>query len=340
MAVARQKKKTAPSAATTPSANAIILCPEMFDLAPQIKEGNVHKKRVPFSNALQIAWTRMDKMQQTDPDQSTVLLFFDGRNRKIRRPLEDWFDVAFPDSNKTAELWLTYKLDDAGDVRTPKRRLAFSASNTEVMLVAFPAFKIHMKSKNRHGFAAGKAEGTTHSVTYSNVPVRPLGALPRLSKKDKEKMMGGELGAETGGPVDDELARGHPLFWQESKSIALFSALFHDFGITNVFDLSPGSGCAAIASVYNGIRYEGVCANPLHERWVQQILDKTTMAILCGDKLPQGLDADEAKKNASSIKHYFSSSIAEAKRFLKDQPDNQGAGQASADEDDDASEDA
>lgn len=42
---------------------------------------------------------------------------------------------------------------------------------------------------------------------------------------------------------------GHPLFWQELKSVDFLVSVLNDFGIGYVFDLSPGSGAMAIACV-------------------------------------------------------------------------------------------
>jgi hypothetical protein len=44
--------------------------------------------------------------------------------------------------------------------------------------------------------------------------------------------------------------QGQPFFWQEFKLVKLWTAFFADFGIGCVFDLTPGSGCAAIAALY------------------------------------------------------------------------------------------
>ena len=50
-----------------------------------------------------------------------------------------------------------------------------------------------------------------------------------------------------------------PLFWQESKPIALWCALLDDWKVHAVLDCSPGSGALMEAALTRGIMYYGFC---------------------------------------------------------------------------------
>ena len=325
----------------------ILLNTETFNVSHQILAHSLHSTPVPFHAELNHAWSWLEQMAN---EQTAVVMVSDGRNKDIRRKLETWFDKCFPDESRGVELWITYgaKGPSADQVRGPRRKVAFSANNRETLWVGLPEAKVKVKSKSRHGFGAC-GEDSTHNVTYSNVPVRPLTSLPRLCKEDKEKMIGGRLANDEGKEtLKKEFAKGHPLFWQEMKPISLLSTLFEDFGACRVFDLSPGSGAAAIACVYNGIAYDGVCANTDHQRWLDNILDMATLAVLSGEEVPVPkqavLSGEEVpvpkqvtvlgKENGAMIKQYFATAVAEAKRFMRE-----GSGDNQPKEDDAASED-
>ena len=85
-----------------------------------------------------------------------------------------------------------------------------------------------------------------------------------------------------------------------------------------VFDLSPGSGTAAIACATSGIGYDGVCANPKHQQWVSGLID---MAVLAVEATPpkEKRSADEAY--IQKIKQHFGTTVAEAKRMLREEAD-------------------
>ena len=110
------------------------------------------------------------------------------------------------------------------------------------------------------------------------------------------------------------------MHFKHDISVTAFLWLTDVFVVHNshVFDLSPGSGAAAIACIYNGITYNGVCANEFQEKWLSSILDMATMAVLSGDVATHGQTPVQGKENADMIKQYFATAVAEAKRFLRE----------------------
>ena len=50
-----------------------------------------------------------------------------------------------------------------------------------------------------------------------------------------------------------------PLFWNESKPIALWAAIIDDWKVSAIFDCSPGSGALMEAALTRGVVYHGLC---------------------------------------------------------------------------------
>ena len=48
-----------------------------------------------------------------------------------------------------------------------------------------------------------------------------------------------------------------------------------------VFDLTPGTGAAALAALLLGIPYDGVCINGVHKKWLEELLNRALIAQLC-----------------------------------------------------------
>ena len=68
----------------------------------------------------------------------------------------------------------------------------------------------------------------------------------------------------TGQPVspDDWAERNGsdiPLFWSESKPIALWAAVIDDWKVATIFDCSPGSGALMEAAMTRSVFYHGLC---------------------------------------------------------------------------------
>ena len=78
--------------------------------------------------------------------------------------------------------------------------------------------------------------------------------------------------------------------------------MFADLNIGWVFDLSPGSGTAALAAVLNEIGYEGIAANETHALWVDSILSKMTLAVEAEPNTAGGKSKGASSKLAEHIK--------------------------------------
>ena len=87
-------------------------------------------------------------------------------------------------------------------------------------------------------------------------------------------------------------------------------ALFTDLSLTHVFDITPGSGAAAIAAAILRIQYDGLAMNASHCDWLNQILDKAMFAIIADSK-----DA-ESLKIKCELCQYFNANIEEARALL------------------------
>jgi hypothetical protein len=190
---------------------------------------------------------------------SKLMLLCDGRNRQSRRILEDWVDLNYADATRSVEGLVHYvHMTRDVDPRFPKRKVAFSDNIREHIYVCLPVPKVNIRSKSRQAYVAGD-EHSTHSSTYSRVISRPLEHLPRLCADSREAILG-KAGVEPEDMPKQFKAEvkqhgGQPLFWQEFKPVKLWTAFFADFGINCVFDLTPGSGCAAIAALYAGEQF-------------------------------------------------------------------------------------
>ncbi|MCP4244556.1 MAG: hypothetical protein GY772_28780 [bacterium] len=211
-------------------------------------------------------------------------------------------------------------------MRHAKRKVAFSDSKQEIVLAGFPFSKTRLKSKERSQFAAC-GETSTYNLTYSAVEPRHLDALPKLSVQEKEGIVGGHI-RQMPEEIAEATKHGQPLFWQEYKTCDIFSSLFDDFDIGHVFDLSPGTGTAAMAASLNAIGYEGVAANHEHCQWLESVLDRASLGFIAKrDK--------DFKELGENIQRYFRSAVQDAKRLFENAiPEKGGAAECSAEDDD------
>ena len=93
---------------------------------------------------------------------------------------------------------------------------------------------------------------------------------------------------------------GQPLLWQERKPPAFSQCLLSDLCAKTVVDLSPGSGSAARACMHLGIAYHGWAKNPEHASWLQNVLDRAALRVICETGSPLHSDL------AQSIQEHFS----------------------------------
>ena len=120
------------------------------------------------------------------------------------------------------------------------RRLPFSAKKLESAVLRFPVARGRLKTCKKESFNSC-GEATNFQPTFSGVAFRKAKELPLISLEEKKKVFGGSAV-----PAPDDYQESHhddqPLFWQESKPIALWLALLDELRIQSVFDVSAGSG--------------------------------------------------------------------------------------------------
>ena len=285
----------------------VLLCAELFPTKELFESAAPHKDPVPVTHELKQA----AKWGVSAQGGSTVCLFTDGRSKKVRRVLEDLVEEHQTDEQKQLEGCILYGAPRGKDVRFHKRNKTFGAlANLEKLLGVLPVPKVRMISKERDHFGAC-GENSTHASSYTNVPIREVARLSRLSLLDKESITGSTLptycervNAATG-------VRGHPLFWGEIKEVEVFVALFHDLQVSHVYDLCAGSGAAAMAAGICGIVYEGLAINSEHANWLNRLIDKAMFAIIADH-----YEDDETKQLRTDLAKYFGAAIEEARRLL------------------------
>ena len=298
----------------------VILCAELFPTRELFASVKPHKDPVPLTPELKQA----AKWGVAAQGGSTVCLFTDGRSKKVRRVLEDVIEEHQNDEQKHIDGCILYGAPIRNDVRFPKRKTFGGLANLEKLLGVLPISKWRMATKGRAHFSAC-GEKSTHATSYTNVPIREVSRLSRLSLQDKESITGSTLptycqqvNAATG-------VRGHPLFWGEIKEVEVFIALFQDLQVSHVYDLCAGSGAAAMAAGCCGIVYEGLAINAEHASWLNRLMDKAMFAIIA-DRTD-----DESKQLRADLAMYFGAVIEEARRLLTSNGD---AGSDEGDEDD------
>ena len=82
------------------------------------------------------------------------------------------------------------------------------------------------------------------------------------------------------------------------------------------YDLSLGSGSAAIACAQAGAQCSGVCANEKHQKWLNGLLDIAILAV-ASDVPPKATKGE--LEFPAKIKQHFGTAVAEAKRMLREE---------------------
>ena len=229
-----------------------------------------------------------------------ILMFCDGRSRQCRAQFETMTQAM----RHPSEIWLVF-------APTPRmgRKVSFRNDNKEVILISSPVARTLLPVKERSAFA-GAGELTTHDASYTGVPPMPWGRQPLLSPIDKEQILGPTPENSRIQLFDSGV--GLPLFWAERKSPAFWRQLFADLSVGCVIDLTPGSGSAARAAMDAGVQYLAFARNAAHDKWLQCVLDRAALPVICASGSPlyhQDL--------AASVGEHFSDiveSLAEADR--------------------------
>jgi hypothetical protein len=204
-----------------------------------------------------------------------VLLCFDGRSSKIN----DLMRVKLADARYCNDIWIVYqpRKEAAG------RRVVFSARNREVGWVSFPVSRNNVpttecleNSKSR--IAASAWEKTTFSASFSGVVPMSWGQLPSITMGDKAKIIGRVPPEPMRALFEADL--GCPLFWQEVKPKELWSSLLFATHADFVVELGAGGGVLACACLSEGIPWTGLCLNPGHVHWINNVLDRFACELL------------------------------------------------------------
>ena len=243
---------------------------------------------------------------------NSIVLFFDGRNRKIGRAFETIVEGAQLDELKHVYGNITYGMPDKRDVRFGSRKQFHALSNHETITGVLPLTRRRMGHRSRKHFSAC-GESSTYASSYTNVRVRSLDSLPRMTPGGKESIIGCELPAYGDKVIEAIGKKGHPLFWAEIKEVEMFVATFNDYNVTDVWDCGAGSATAAMAAAICGLRYEGLAMNEKHANFLNNVMDKAMFAIIAN----RTTEDEEAKKLQSEVLANFSQIIEEARAFLE-----------------------
>ena len=157
----------------------------------------------------------------------------DGRSdiarTQIREVLKEVTGDAF------TELWVVYDMEQSlhTDVRNPKRKIAWSCANMEVVFALLerdnkPQHRILV---NRDNFTKS-GEVSNFSRSFTGVPFRNLAEIPRTDEKLRKSILGPTSIASfrTEGwkkrVLQEIEKKGHPLFWGEWKPVPLYACFF------------------------------------------------------------------------------------------------------------------
>ena len=297
----------------------MLMCAEVFPQG-QVWGADAPNQPVPLAETMKDACKWATKARRDN----TMCVFTDGRNKKIRKAFEEIVEGEVPDEQMHYDGHITYTAPSKGDPRFSKGRSFASLSNRETMVGLCPVASHRMTSKGRTHYSAC-GEKWTSASTYSDVPVRPWVSLPRLTLVDKEDMTGATMPVYSDEMLE-ALAVGHPLFIHETKEVEFYCALYNDLSATHVFDLTPGSGAAAMAAAILHISYEGLAMNPAHATWLENIMDKAMFPIVTDSK------DEEALKIKASVLLYFSSNVKEGRALLAGSADFEAEDEFDADE--------
>ena len=303
----------------------LLMSADLFPLEKMFASSAPHKATAEFDESMAKAFRWMVAAHGAD----RLALAMDGRCKQIRRKFEDLVDELQKDKEKHLQGCIVYAEPCRGDVRFHKRRVFGNFANLETFQGVLPVPRIRMQAKPRDHYSAC-GESSTYATSYTNVPVRPMKQLPRMSIPDKEiatsvkaPVYEAQVMAATG-------ARGHPLFWGEMKDVDVYVALYKDLNIHHIFDLTPGSAAAACAAAILGICYEGVAMSQQHAQWLEHIMDKTIFAILADG------DATDDKELRTDLMAYLMPLVEEGRTYLLRAENGEDEEEEEADEDEEA----
>ena len=223
-----------------------------------------------------------------------VALIGDGRSDVARIQIREILKELVGGDGFT-ELWIVYDMEKSlhTDVRNPKRKIAWSCANMEVVFALLDqSRRNHLGIVNRDTFTKS-GEVSNFSRSFTGVPFRNLAEIPRLVESAKAAILGqAAVGAcSEKKRVQQELeSKGHPLFWGEWKPVQLYSLFYREFNKLEVVDFCVGSGAAAIAARYSGIAYRGFAHNDAHCKWVTNLFERIFAALVLKKVVPADIE--------------------------------------------------
>ena len=253
-------------------------------------------------------------------DEDAIVAAFDARNPKIWFQLQKLVNDHQKDETKYFENHILYKgLPLKDDVRFAARKVYGALVNVETIVGVLPVSRVRMITRDRNSFSAC-GEKTTYTRTYSGVPWRTLSSLPRMTQEVKDGVTGMTSPTYEESIFQLTRTRGHPLFWRETVDVEWYMAFYKDAHATHIFDVSPGSGAAAIAAAVLDISYEGVALSPKHAVWLENIMDKAIFAALRLREIPtdaKGKPDAEATELRDNVLHYFKDLVEEGRKYVE-----------------------
>ena len=141
------------------------------------------------------------------------------------------------------------------------RRVPMAAKKVETGAVRFPVPRTKIQTTKKGSFTVC-GEASTYQGTYTGVEYRAVSEMPLVCGDTKRKIL--DLDATAPAPAlpedwRDRHEQDTPLFWNESKPIAFWSAILEEFCVEAVFDCTAGSGALMEACLTAGILYHGLC---------------------------------------------------------------------------------
>ncbi len=220
------------------------------------------------------------------------LLFFDGRSRQCMLLWQEYL----ANRQHVHDLLLLYSGTQAAAART--RKVALSASKVETLLLCTPCARTQLDAEPRDHFNV-LGESSTHDKTYSGVHYKAKKTLPRITTADKKAILGNDACGGVPPRAVHSFGPNPCLFWQEAKPPELLQQLIRDFKLHAIFDVTPGAGTWAEASMLAGVQYVGVTTSPVHQVWLANVCDRLalTQIVTAGRPLYQRELADHIRKH-------------------------------------------
>jgi hypothetical protein len=140
-------------------------------------------------------------------------------------------------------------------------------------------------------------KGTTYDFNFLCVSFRHIDDIPRMSSSDRRAATGATFPTtDPDGTGKVFSLKGEPLFLAESKPIPFWVSFFKAIKAKAIFDMTPGSGAAAIAALLVGIPYDGLCHNQKHKDWLDTIMNKIIFHIVMKQEKNPDMPPEMVKK--------------------------------------------